>query len=143
MLDLAWPDREAAVMPEATCRRCHEITEHKHLHDAAHGLPGTHMAGTERFVCTKCGLTTHALTRAASPSSWIDERDMPSMPSRYELAAIADELVADIQRCSGGALDERSARAVGVLILSRLLSVRARASHACLGSPLTRGRDDD
>jgi hypothetical protein len=47
-------------MPEATCRRCHEITEHEHLHDAAHGLPGTHMAGTERFVCTKCGLTTHA-----------------------------------------------------------------------------------
>jgi uncharacterized protein with PIN domain len=28
--------------------------EMKHLHDSAHGIPETHMAGSERYECAKC-----------------------------------------------------------------------------------------
>lgn len=37
------------------CPECGERTEHKHLHDAAHGIPGTHMDGSERYECEECG----------------------------------------------------------------------------------------
>lgn len=42
----------------AKCLRCGYTCEHKHMHDTAHGIPETHMAGSERFVCTQCGHTT-------------------------------------------------------------------------------------
>lgn len=42
------------------CRQCNDVTEHTHMHNAAHGIPGTHMSGSERFVCSVCGCTTHA-----------------------------------------------------------------------------------
>lgn len=42
------------------CRQCKAFTLHRHLHDAAHGQPGTHMAGTERFRCSECGQLTYA-----------------------------------------------------------------------------------
>lgn len=37
------------------CPRCDLQTTHHHVHDAAHGIAGTHMAGTERYVCEACG----------------------------------------------------------------------------------------
>lgn len=43
------------------CPRCDAQTSHKHLHDAPHGIPGTHMAGTERYQCEVCG---HAIFAA-------------------------------------------------------------------------------
>jgi hypothetical protein len=47
------------------CRRCEDLTEHDHAHDCAHGIPETHMSGTERFTCKACGLTTHASDEGA------------------------------------------------------------------------------
>lgn len=44
----------------ALCPGCEQITEHRPVHDSAHGIPGTHMAGSERFECTACGHATHA-----------------------------------------------------------------------------------
>lgn len=42
------------------CRNCGCQTRHRHMHDCAHGLPETHMHGTERFVCAECDLPTFA-----------------------------------------------------------------------------------
>ncbi len=42
------------------CLSCGATTEHRHLHDTAHGMPGTHMAGSERFECCGCGRVTFA-----------------------------------------------------------------------------------
>jgi hypothetical protein len=37
------------------CLGCGNVTAHQHLHDcAAQGIPDTHMAGSERFVCVLC-----------------------------------------------------------------------------------------
>lgn len=45
-------------MQVAHCEKCGERTNHHHVHDLAHGLAGTHMAGSERFTCVQCGTTT-------------------------------------------------------------------------------------
>lgn len=37
------------------CSHCQEETEHKHLYDAAHGIPEAYMAGSERYTCARCG----------------------------------------------------------------------------------------
>lgn len=37
------------------CPKCKKKTGHKHLRDAAHGISATHIAGSERFECLKCG----------------------------------------------------------------------------------------
>jgi hypothetical protein len=37
------------------CDRCRRMTEHRHMHDCAHGIPETHMAGSERYRCEVCG----------------------------------------------------------------------------------------
>lgn len=37
------------------CPECNKNTEHNHLHNAAHGIQGTHMAGSERYECKECG----------------------------------------------------------------------------------------
>lgn len=42
------------------CRGCGNLVPHRHMHDAAHGIYGTHMAGSERFECSGCGLRTLA-----------------------------------------------------------------------------------
>jgi len=39
------------------CPECKKETKHKHLHNAAHGIPETHMAGSERIKCVECGYT--------------------------------------------------------------------------------------
>ena len=46
---------------EAHCDACGKTTLFQHLHDAAHGIPETHMVGTERFECTGCGATVYAV----------------------------------------------------------------------------------
>lgn len=48
------------------CRRCEELVNHAHWHDAAHGIEGTHMDGTERFICNDCGLITFARDEGAN-----------------------------------------------------------------------------
>lgn len=37
----------------------------RHMHDTAHGLPGTHMAGSERFECVdpNCGMQVRPVHR--------------------------------------------------------------------------------
>lgn len=42
------------------CLTCNTTTRHRHLHDTAHGIPETHMSGSERFECRDCGRTTFA-----------------------------------------------------------------------------------
>lgn len=34
--------------------------EYSRLHDLAHGIPGTHMSGSERYHCDSCGRNIHA-----------------------------------------------------------------------------------
>jgi hypothetical protein len=36
------------------CSSCGQNREFRHTHETAHGIPGTHMAGTELFECTVC-----------------------------------------------------------------------------------------
>ncbi|MEP9389614.1 hypothetical protein [Mesorhizobium sp. KR9-304] len=45
---------------EAHCHSCGQKRPFRHMHDTAHGIPGTHMAGSERFECSACGETIHA-----------------------------------------------------------------------------------
>jgi hypothetical protein len=42
------------------CTSCEQTTTHNHLHNAAHGIEGSHMAGSERFECQKCGKMTYS-----------------------------------------------------------------------------------
>lgn len=39
--------------PKPTCSCGHAVF--RHLHDEAHGISGTHIAGSERYVCQQCG----------------------------------------------------------------------------------------
>lgn len=51
-------DTSANIAPESKtdtkCPGCGGINW-THWHDAAHGIAGTHMSGTERFECQGCG----------------------------------------------------------------------------------------
>lgn len=31
-----------------------ESEKFSHIHNCAHGIPGTHMEGSERFICKEC-----------------------------------------------------------------------------------------
>ena len=42
------------------CVGCGKVTAHRHIHDCAHDIPKTHMAGTEKFVCELCEHVTRA-----------------------------------------------------------------------------------
>lgn len=42
------------------CPRCEDGIEFKHMHDCAHGIPDTHMAGSERYECPSCAYAIHA-----------------------------------------------------------------------------------
>lgn len=53
------------------CRSCNAATLHRHLHDTAHGIEGTHMTGSERFVCSSCLLSTSAQDEGASDFPFI------------------------------------------------------------------------
>lgn len=37
------------------CPKCKKVTKHHHKHDEVHGIPGTHMDGSERYECCECG----------------------------------------------------------------------------------------
>lgn len=41
----------------AYCPTCKMENSFRHEHDTAHGIPGTHMEGSERYVCITCDLT--------------------------------------------------------------------------------------
>lgn len=41
-------------MITADCPHCEKKTEFNHVHNTAHGIPETHMAGSERFICKEC-----------------------------------------------------------------------------------------
>lgn len=48
------------------CLGCGATTHHRHLHDCAHGIPETHLSGTERFECAACGRATFAYSDDAN-----------------------------------------------------------------------------
>jgi hypothetical protein len=48
------------------CFGCGKVTSHQHLHDCAHDIPETHMAGSERFICELCEHVTFAGSDGAS-----------------------------------------------------------------------------
>jgi hypothetical protein len=48
------------------CPACGCQTRHLHLHDCAHGIPETHMHGSERFQCQACGHATFAHSDGAA-----------------------------------------------------------------------------
>ena len=74
----------------------------------------------------------------------ISERDMPSLqPPRHLLAAIADEIMADIRHYYGSDLDDKLLRALRGDIIARLIYVRGEAARGWLGSALLRARGDD
>ncbi len=52
---------------ETHCETCQRKTIHNHLHNAAHGIPGTHMVGTERWECQDCGTATYANSGSTNP----------------------------------------------------------------------------
>lgn len=56
------------------CRTCDDLTLHDHWHDTAHDISETHMAGSERFVCQHCGLTTHANDEGACHFIFVMDR---------------------------------------------------------------------
>jgi polyferredoxin len=48
------------------CRSCGHQTRHRHVHDLTEDRwRQTHVAGTERFECTRCGHAVFAHTEAA------------------------------------------------------------------------------
>lgn len=53
------------------CSSCGERREFRHMHDTAHGIAGTHMAGSERFECSVCGTTYYAADGAPFPLKFI------------------------------------------------------------------------
>lgn len=44
-------------MKKLHCKKCQRRTEFHHLHDLAQGVEGTHMSGTERYICQTCNST--------------------------------------------------------------------------------------
>jgi DNA-directed RNA polymerase subunit M/transcription elongation factor TFIIS len=53
------------------CVNCNTMTMHTHKHDTAHGIPETHMAGTERFECDTCGYSIHKNDPEARPLRFV------------------------------------------------------------------------
>lgn len=52
-MDTASNQTRLGALRMEKCPECNENSL-RHLHDTAHGIPGTHMKGSERFEC-KCG----------------------------------------------------------------------------------------
>jgi hypothetical protein len=46
------------------CESCRQDTGHVRLYDAAHGIPGAVMTGSERCECVSCGHASRILTAA-------------------------------------------------------------------------------
>ena len=60
-----WQASETREMVTKECFGCGKVTAHRHVHDCAHDIPETHMAGTERFVCELCDHVTCADSKGA------------------------------------------------------------------------------
>ena len=43
------------------CPKCSQEVELDHKHNAAHGIEGTHMAGSERYECPSCDHHIHKI----------------------------------------------------------------------------------
>jgi len=58
--DMANPGAEvqSSFSAEPTCRKCGGRL--RHVHDCAHGIPETHIAGSERYQCADCGSSIYA-----------------------------------------------------------------------------------
>ncbi len=41
------------------CPKCKTEADFKHIHNCAHGIRETHMAGSERYECSQCGYTIY------------------------------------------------------------------------------------
>ena len=66
-------------MPEiGNCDTCGQPRPFKHLHDTAHGIAGTHMAGSERFECTVCGETYSATDGPPFPLKFVFDKERVS-----------------------------------------------------------------
>jgi hypothetical protein len=59
---------------EVQCKQCHKVTEHRHLHNEAHGVSGTHMYGSERFECVSCGCATHVSDDNANQFTFVIDK---------------------------------------------------------------------
>ena len=59
----------------AHCHTCGQAREFRHLHDTAHGIPGTHMAGSERFECTGCNECIYAADNDGQFHFQLDGKD--------------------------------------------------------------------
>lgn len=46
-----------------SCPRCKSV-DLRHVHETAHGIAGTHMAGSERFQCQHCNYTIYKVEGA-------------------------------------------------------------------------------
>lgn len=53
----------------ASCPECGVSTPMDHMHDTAHGIPGTHMDGSERYQCSVC---SYHLTRDEADSRGLE-----------------------------------------------------------------------
>ena len=49
---------ESTIM---NCPKCKTLTEANHMHNAAHGIEGTHMDGSERYECVDCGYAMYKI----------------------------------------------------------------------------------
>jgi len=45
---------KSVAVEKKKCPNCGEFVTFKHMHDCAHGIAETHMAGTERHECPEC-----------------------------------------------------------------------------------------
>ena len=85
-------------MKTAHCQTCGQLREFRHLHDRPHGVPGAHMAGSERFECTACGETYTAGDGAPFPLKFVLDvpADQPALGEELtdeQLVAIAEAQV--------------------------------------------------
>lgn len=60
------------------CPKCKKKTAHQHVHRCAYGIPETHMAGSERVKCEKCGYEMDGPEAAAQGIKFILDDNMPA-----------------------------------------------------------------
>jgi len=115
----------------AHCHTCGQLREFRHLHDRPHGIPGTHMAGSERFECTVCGETYTVGDGAPFPLNFI--LDTPPDPAPIG-AVITDERLeqiaaADVKEANEGRrrlqMSPHSPRGTHAMMEAREAALRA------------------
>lgn len=58
-------------MQQGTCPACGCRGGFRHMHETAHGIEGTHMAGSERFECEECDHSIHVHGKGAEQFKFI------------------------------------------------------------------------